>query len=169
MPNISSFHPWIVFVHIIGVFVFLLAHGVSVGVMLRLRRERDPAAIRALLDLSSGTMVVMSVGFLIWFIAGVLAGFSGNYWTGRAGWWLWASLAIAIVVVGLMTPLGRFYLDRVRAAVGIDPKAKGQPAPATVDAAALEAAIMSGRPFLLTAVGVGSVVVLAWLMMFKPF
>lgn len=80
------------------------------------------------------------------------------------------SLAIAVVVVGSMTPLGRFYLDRVRIAAGIDPKAKGSPiAPGSVDASALEAAIMSGRPVILTDLGVGSVVVLAWLMMFKPF
>jgi hypothetical protein len=38
-----------------------------------------------------------------------------------------------------------------------------------VDPQALEAAIMSGRPILLAAIGLGGLVVLTWLMMFKPF
>ncbi len=170
MPDISPFHQWIVFAHLIGVFLFLLAHGVSAGVVLRLRRERNPAAMRALVDLSSRSMGVMGVGFLIWFVGGILAGFSGNYWTGRAGYWIWASLGIVIVVGAVMTPLGRFYVDRIRTALGIDPKGgANQPAATEVDPAALEEAVMSGRPLLLAGLGFGAVVVLTWLMMFKPF
>ena len=168
MPDLSPFHAWIVFAHIIGVFVFLIAHGVSVGVVLRLRSERDPAAVRTLVDLSRRSILVMSVGALVWLVAGILAGFSGNYWTtGR--YWIWASLVVAFVVIGVMTPFGRLYLNRVRVAVGIDVKTGAVDANAPVDAAALEAAIMSGRPMLLAAIGAGGLVVLAWLMMFKPF
>lgn len=168
MPDLAPFHGIIVFAHILGVFVFLLAHGVSAGAMLRLRSERDVGAIRTLLDLSRRSMLVMSVGFLIWFFAGILAGFSGNYWTtGR--YWIWASLAVALVVIGVMTPMGRFYLNRVRTAVGIDPKTGAIDASATVDPAALETAIASGRPMLLAGIGVVSLAVLAGLMIFKPF
>jgi len=169
MPDLAPFHAWIVFAHILGVFLFLLAHGVSAGVLLRLRGERDPAAVRTLVDLSSRSFAVMGIGGALWFFTGILAGFSGNYWTsGRL--WIWASLAVVVVVGGLMTPLGRSYLDRVRTALGIEPRGRaGQPMADNVDAQALEAAIMSGRPLLLAALGIGGIVILTWLMMFKPF
>ena len=172
MPDLSPFHGWIVFAHILGVFLFLIAHGVSVAAVLRLHSERDPAALRTLLDLSRRSMTAMGVGFLVWFASGILAGFSGN---GGAGWWtsgrywIWASLAVAVAVMGIMTPMGRIYLNRVRAAVGIDPRTGVIDSAATVDPVALEAAIGSGRPVLLASIGVVSVAVLAWLMMFKPF
>lgn len=169
MPDLSPFHQWIVFAHIVGVFLFLLAHGVSAGVMFRLRAERDPAVVRTLLDLSARTFGVMGLGFLMWFFGGILAGFSGNFWTAEGHRWIWASLLVAIAVTGLMTPFAAFYLNRVRAAVGIDTKNKTVDTETPVDPSALEAAIQSGRPMLVAAIGVGGVIILAWLMMFKPF
>ena len=44
------------FAHLAGVFGFLVAHGVSAGVGLRLRKERDPVRARALLDLSASSL-----------------------------------------------------------------------------------------------------------------
>ena len=168
MPDISGFHGWIVFAHILGVLLFLLAHGVSAGVVLRLHSEHDPAALRTLLDLSRRSVGVMLIGFLVRFFAGILAGFSGNYWTsGR--YWIWASLAVAVVIIGVMSPLGRIYLDRVRRALGVDPKTGAVDPAASVDGAAVAAAIASGRPMLLAGLGLGGVLVLTWLMMFKPF
>ena len=169
MPDLAPFHGAIVFVHVLGVFLFLLAHGVSAAVLLRLRSERNPHAVRTLVDLSARSISVMGVGAAMWLFTGIAAGFSGNYWTdGRL--WIWASVVVAIAVVAVMTPMGRLYLNRVRLAVGIDPRGNSdQPLPAEVDPAALEAAIASGRPLLLAAIGLGGVAILTWLMMFKPF
>jgi hypothetical protein len=169
LPDLAPFHREIVFVHIIGVFVFLLAHGVSAGVLLRLRFERNPHAVRTLVDLSARSIGVMGIGATMWFFGGILAGFSGNFWTGGQ-LWIWASLIIAIAVIALMTPMGKFYLNRVRAAVGVDPKGKpGQVVAVEPDPAELDAAIASGRPLLLAIIGIATVVVLTWLMMYKPF
>lgn len=169
MPDLAWTHSYIKYLHVIGVFIFLIGHGVSVMALWRIRSERDPAALRTLLDFSVRSIVLMSIGAAIWFFSGLYLGFSGNYWaTGR--YWLWASLMVAVVVVGVMTPMGRFYLNRVREALGVDPSGgPDQPIPATVDPAALEAAIKSGQPILLTAIGFGGIVILTWLMMFKPF
>jgi hypothetical protein len=168
MPDLSPFHGWIVFVHVLGVLVFLVFHGASVGVMFRVRSERDPLALRALLDLSARSMVGMGIGAAIWFFAGILAGFSGNHWaTGRL--WLWASLVLTVVIVGLMTPLGAFYINRVRRAVGIDPKTRAVDPAFVPDPAEIDAAARSGRPLLVAAVGFGGLAVLLYLMMFKPF
>jgi hypothetical protein len=169
MPDISPFRLEIIYVHLIGVFIFLLAHGVSAGVLLRLRSERDPGAVRTLLDLSRRSFTVMSVGALIWLAGGLLAGFAGNWWT-SGSYWIWVALALTIVIIGVMTPFGRLYFNRVRAAVGMDPRTGAITDPAaTVDPAALEAAISTGRPLLVASLGIGGIIVLAWLMMFKPF
>lgn len=169
MPDLAPYHRLIVFAHVLGVFLFLLAHGVSAAVLLRMRAERDPQTVRTLVDLSARSFPVMTAGALIWFFSGILAGFSGNYWT-SGKLWIWVSLVLVLVIAGVMTPLGRFYVDRVRTALGMDPKGKvGQPLGPAVDSVALDAAITSGRPLLLAAIGLGGVAILSGLMMFKPF
>ena len=45
-------YPWIVFLHVVGVLLFFIAHGTSMAVGFRLKRERDPARVRALLELT---------------------------------------------------------------------------------------------------------------------
>jgi hypothetical protein len=45
-------YQWIVYVHILAVFAFLLAHGTATAITFKLRRERKIERIRALLDLS---------------------------------------------------------------------------------------------------------------------
>ena len=168
MPDLAPFHSLIVTLHVLGVVGFLLAHGVSAAVLLRIRSERDPSALRTLLDLSRRSVNVMSVGFLVWFLTGIAAGFSGSWWTsGR--WWIWVSLAIVIVITGVMTPMGRFYLNRVREVLGVDPKTGAYDPMAQVDSAALESAIASGKPGLLAALGVLGLIVLGWLMVARPF
>ena len=168
MPDIAPFHSLLVTLHVLGVIGFLLAHGVSAAVLLRIRSEREPHALRALLDLSRRSVNVMGVGFLVWFLTGIAAGFSGNWWTsGR--WWIWVSLAIAIVITGVMTPMGRFYLNRVREVLGLDPKTGAYDPTVQVDFVALEAAIASGRPGLLATIGVGGLAILGWLMVARPF
>ncbi len=133
-----------------------------------MRSERDPTALRTLLDLSRRSLIVALVGFLIWFLTGILAGFSGNWWT-TGHYWIWVSLVVAIVITGVMTPMGRLYLNRVREALGVDPKT-GLTDPAfQVDGAAVEAAIASGQPAVVAAIGIVGLGVLLWLMMAKPF
>jgi len=45
-------YTWLIYLHVFSVLGFLLAHGSSAAVMFRLRVERDPARIGALLDLA---------------------------------------------------------------------------------------------------------------------
>ncbi|HEX2149566.1 MAG TPA: hypothetical protein VHI31_05250, partial [Actinomycetota bacterium] len=49
-------YQWWVYLHLIGVFGFLISHGVSVAVTFRLRKERDPQKVQALLGLSSASL-----------------------------------------------------------------------------------------------------------------
>jgi hypothetical protein len=168
VPDISSLHGPIVLIHVLGVLLFVLAHGVSVAVLLRMRSERDPAALRTLLDLSRRSLIWAGVGLLVWFASGIVAGFTGNWWTsGR--YWIWAALVIAILLTAVMTPLGRIYFNRVRTALGVEPRSGAFDVQAQGDAAAIDAAIASGQPGLVAGIGIVGLVVLLWLMMAKPF
>jgi len=166
--DLAPYHLWIVWIHVVGVFLFLIGHGVSAAVAWRLRTERDPVAVRTLLDFSRRSVMFMSVGLLIWLVGGILAGFSGNYWT-SGHYWIWVSLVLAIVVIVVMTPMGRLYFNRVRLAVGLEERSNKVVPGFVVDQAVLDKAIMSGRPALLASIGVGMILVLSWLMFFKPF
>ena len=49
-------YPWIVFVHAACMLLFFIAHGTSMAVAFRVKRENDPNRLRALLDLSRASL-----------------------------------------------------------------------------------------------------------------
>ena len=67
-------YQWVVFLHIFGVFVFLLAHGVSSGVGFRIAKERSRERLAALLDLSGSSYRVMLLGFWWTLLTGLVLG-----------------------------------------------------------------------------------------------
>jgi hypothetical protein len=161
-------YQWIVFLHVIGVFGFLLAHGASVSISFRLRTERDAARIRALLDLSSASLSFMYASILLLLITGIIAGFAGNWW-GRG--WIWVALGLLIAVLAAMFVLGTGYYNKIRQAVGL-PYFDGRNAPpagAPANDAELARVLDAGNPVRLATIGGGALIVLLWLMMFKPF
>jgi hypothetical protein len=158
-----------VFVHLVGVFGFLLAHGVSTAVALSLRRERDPQKVRALLELSSWSMAGFYVSILVLLAGGITAGFLGHWW-GQG--WIWAALGALVVMMGAMYGLATPYFNRLRQAVGAPTSGKRRrraepaPPPQVVD---LEPLLRSSRPMLVVVVGIVGLVAILWLMVYKPF
>jgi plastocyanin len=112
-------YEWWVLLHLAGVFVFLLAHGVSVGVLFRLRRERDPGKVAALLELSGTSVKGFYVGLVALLVGGFAAVASGHLW-GKA--WIWVSVAVLVITSIAMTAMATPYYRRVgfvaRALVG---------------------------------------------------
>ena len=45
-------HAWLVFLHVLAVFAFLMAHGVSVTIAFALLREREVERIKTLMQIS---------------------------------------------------------------------------------------------------------------------
>ena len=142
-------YQWLVFLHVLGVFGFLLAHGVSVFVAFRVQREKDIHAIRALLGLSASAVMMSTFSLLLILVAGIIAGFMGNWWSMG---WIWAALGVFVVVWALM---GAFT------------------GPTTIDESIvsdkLPEALAALRPWLPTLSGGIGLVVLLWLMVLKPF
>jgi len=159
---------WIVFLHVAGAFVFLLAHGASANVAFKLRREKNLERIRALLDLSTDSYGVMYLSLLFLLVAGIIAGILGNWW----GYgWMWASLVVLIVLFVLMFTRGAGYYIAVRKAVGMPYTVQGKvhPAEPPLSEAEIIALLNSSRPIEVAVTGVIGLGVLLWLMMFKPF
>lgn len=163
-----NWYPWLMYLHVGGLIVFVLGHGVSVMVAFRLRTERDPARIGALLDASGSSTTLAYVGLLLLLGSGIAAGFSGGLWDRL---WIWISLVLLVLVMGAMYPLGSAHYNRVRHAVGM----KGTqdradaPAPAPASAAELDALLSGPQPWLLTAIGGGGLLIILWLMLMHPF
>lgn len=145
----------IVFLHVISVFGFLLSHAASVSMAFALKRERDSQKIRALLSLSAASYPLMLSTLLASILFGIIAGFQGHWW--KFGW-IWTSIALLVVIFGLMYFLGSKVYGAAR-------EAAEQPASDEVLIAILE----KSNPVLLTLIGYGGYAIIAWLMMVKPF
>src|SRR5439155_310682 len=108
----SRVYQWWVFVHLIGVFGFLIAHGTSVGVLFRLRNERDPARVNALLQLSSASIQIFYGSLVVLLAGGFIAAFTGHLWA--TGGWLYAAIAVLVLTSVTMLQMARPYYRRVR-------------------------------------------------------
>ena len=161
-------YPWLVFVHVAGAFTFVLGHGASAIAAIRLRTEREPARVRALLDLSSSSLTSAYIGLLLLLAAGIAAGFAHGWW-GQL--WIWSALVLLVLIAGAMYPLGSQYYAKVRHAVGLRTyqDKKDDPDPVPSSPAELDALLSSNRPGLLAAIGGLGLLVIIWLMVFKPF
>lgn len=162
-----DFAPILFWLHVAFAFAFVLAHGVSVFVSLRLRGEHDPVRVGAMLDLSLFAVRVATLMLLLVTLTGILAAFTGNYW-GKG--WIWGSLGVLVVLWAWMSVRGVRYFDQVRHALGKRGAYDGRKAPDPEPAPEqLEALLTSARPLELTAVGVIGLAVIVVLMIAKPF
>jgi Predicted integral membrane protein (DUF2269) len=153
-------HQWIVFGHILGALLFMLAHGASAAVVFRLRRERDPYAVRVLLNLSRMTIPVTYIGLLLLIGAGIWAGMSGG-WFSAGALWLWVSIVLLVVILGAMYGLLTPGFKRLRETVG--------DGSAPVDQTALDGALAAPGPMIGAGIGLVGVLLILWLMVLKPF
>jgi hypothetical protein len=153
-------HQWIVFGHILGALLFMLAHGASAAVVFRLRRERDPATVRAFLGLSQMTIPVAYIALLLLIGAGLWAAMSGRWFSAGAGW-LWASIVLLVVILGAMYGFMTPAIKRLRQTVG--------DGSTPVDQAALDQALAAPGPMIGAGIGLLGTLLILWLMVLKPF
>ena len=158
---IGSAYQWWLFLHITGILAFVMAHGVSAGVALQLRHERNPDRIRALLQLSNSSTSVFYLGILLLVAAGVVMGFQGHWW-GQG--WIWTAIVVLFLTMGAMYAVATPYYRRVRRVMQIQ-EGGGQ----AVGPDEIEQLMRSGRPGLILLVGAVPLLFLLYLMVLKPF
>lgn len=163
-------YPWLIFVHVLAVFGFLLAHGASITVAFRIRIERRPDRVSVLLELSQASAAIMNASLIVVLATGIAGGFFGAWW-GRG--WIWAALGVFLLLSLAMTFIGRRSFERVRAALRLLyaklPSPSAQVGSEEALAEDLAASLRSVHPVLLTMIGGGGLAAILWLMMFKPF
>ena len=161
-------YPWLVYLHIAGAFLFVLAHGVSALVAFRLRAERDAGRMTALLELSRASLGVMYVGLLTLLVAGIVAAINRNWFSQG---WPWAAIVVLLGVTVAMYALASRYYAGIRQALGLpsmnDKKGDAPPQPRPVED--VIPLLDTRRPEQIAIVGFAGLLVILWLMVLKPF
>jgi hypothetical protein len=151
---------WLLFLHIASVLALLGTHGTSITVLYRIRRERDRARILDLVTLSGETILPMYISLAAIVVTGVLLGLKVHAFS---LWWIWAAIAILVVVAALMGAIARPYFARVKEACQVRPSG----VPRVSDEELLE--ILHARTaHVLSAIGGIGLLAILYLMIFQP-
>ena len=166
--DLTPYLPWLKFAHILGAFLFVGGHGVSMAMAFRLRHEREAPRMLALLDLSAGAIGLATIGMLVLLVAGIVDGVVGGYF---GLLWIWAALVIFVGTGIAMTPMASGHFNAIRQALGQRTRQMkpGEPDPVALPIDQAIALAAGPRPMQVAAIGGIALLVLLWLMTFKPF
>lgn len=152
---------WWKLLHVVGVLGFVMFHGVSIVVALRLRKERDRTRIAELLQFSGSSIQGMYASLLVLIVFGVVAGFGPPRWWGF--WWIWLSIGLLVLTIAEMTAVARPYYQQLKDAIQLRPSGVPRKSDEELDL------MLRSRLALFNAVwGIGALLVITWLMIWKP-
>ena len=158
----------LVFIHVFFGFLYMLSHGVAFTTSYRLKYESDLKRIQAQLDLSKSSFALMYISLLVLLLAGIVLGFLGLWWSSG---WIWVSLGMLLMILVVMGVIASRHFHRIRKAVGMPylDRNKDHPAIEPASPEEIHSLLSSGRPHLLTLIGLGGWAIILFLMLFKPF
>jgi len=159
---------WLVFVHVLAAITFFLAHGTSAAMTFQIRKETEFARIRALLDLSWSTMILMGVSFLIMGLTGLILPFMIHIWNRG---YIWLSTVLMLFVFIYMAMFNETHYKELRRLVGLPYMKGNKNLPAEPPSSPEEVAALLKKTSASAMVVVGYIVpaIVLWLMIFKPF
>ena len=159
---------WLIFLHILSALTFFMAHGTSAAMAFKVRRETDFARIRAMLDLSLSTMIIMAVSFLIMGLTGLILPFLIHIWNKG---YIWASIVLMLFVFVYMVVFNETSYKQLRRLVGLPYRVRDKELPAEAPASPEEVAALLNKTNITGLVVVGYIIpaIVLWLMVFKPF
>jgi len=155
---------WVVYLHVIVIFIFLIQHAVEILVTFKLRGQKEPQGIFAtysfILDNNTRNL---RITYLLIILTGIAAGFISTWW--KQGW-MWTALGIMIVLWFVMSRIGSHSLTVVDAIT--DRAVKNREDASAIDQFRndLEA---RREPEILAVTSLIGGAIIVWLMMFKPF
>ena len=151
----------ILFLHVASAMGYFLFHGVFASVTFILKREEHPERLAALEGMFD-TTGPWSLGSLLVVVAsGIVLMVMGNWW--RDGW-TWLSLAILLVIGVVMVIFGGIFLGW-----RLGTEEMPEEGERWYRTAQWGLRLGFRTPMLLAVTGVGSLGLILWLMMFKPF
>ena len=161
--------PWLVFLHTLSAMAFFLGHGTSIAMAFQIRKEKDFARIRAMLDLSMTTWIPMGIAFIVMGLTGLTMPFILKLWDKG---WIWTSIVLMVIVTVQMGVMNDKRYKHLRRLVGLPYMIGGKTFPAEPPASqeVVEAHIKEKlKVGDLVSVGIVIPVIVLWLMVFKPF
>ncbi|HLO15188.1 MAG TPA: hypothetical protein VK206_10190 [Anaerolineales bacterium] len=165
---ISILIRWLIFLHVLSVLTFFLAHGTSTAMAFKVRKETNFARIRAMLDLSDSTIEIMFLSFLGMVLTGLLLPFFMHTWNKI---WVWASIILMVFVFTWMVRMNEQTFKVLRKLVGLPYRRGSKEYPAEPPASSEEVAALLQQMNIKRLVLVGYIIpaFVLWLMIFKPF
>jgi len=159
---------WLIFLHVLSAITFFLAHGTSAAMTFKIRKETNFDRIRAMLDLSWSTMILMGVSFLIMGLTGLILPFLIHIWNKV---WIWASIVLMLFVFIYMASFNETHYKQLRRLVGLPYMKGGKELPAEPPSSPEEVAALLKNTGVTGLVVVGYIIpaFVLWLMIFKPF
>jgi len=159
---------WSLAVHLVGLTGLLLAHGTSAGMAFAMRRERDPARMRRLLELSEASFSLLYPSLLVLLIGGVVGGFRQGYWSLV---WIWVALGLLVVVFVAMSILGGERYSELRKPLGLKYRAGFKIYAAEPEGTPdeIRAALPRLHPLVIAGIGIVALALFLFLMVWKPF
>ena len=159
---------WLIFIHVLSSITFFLAHGTSAAMAFQLRKETSVERIRAMLDLSGTTAILLFVSFLIMGITGLIMLFLIKIWNQG---WVWLSIVLMVYVFFHMALRNDKTYYLLRKLVGLPYRQRNKEFPAEPPASEDEilAHIRKISVYELLFVGFIIPAFVLWLMVFKPF
>jgi uncharacterized membrane protein len=150
-----------VLIHLAGVLGLLATHGVSMVALYRVRGVApDRARIEDTIAFSGSTTVPMYVALILLLVGGVGAALKAHYLNDP---WITGSIAILVITVLAMLGLASPYFRKVRAACALRPSG----VPRVSDEELLDL-VRSSRAHVISAIGLLGLLVILYLMVFKP-
>jgi len=159
---------WLIFLHVLSALTFYMAHGTSVAMAFKVRKETDFARIRAMLDLSNSTMIMMGMAFLVMGLTGLILPFLIHIWNRG---YIWVSIVLMLFVAIYMAVFIVTHYMELRRLVGLPYRKGSKELPAEPPSSPEEVAALLKKTSVTGLVVVGYVIpaFVLWLMVFKPF
>lgn len=156
---------WLVFLHILFAFLFMLAHGVSAAAMLRFRGEPDPERCLTFFNIVPQPTLIRVLTILMG-IPGLIAAFLTTWW--KQGW-VWGSLVVYLIIAFVMFKYGGGYFGIIEGAAGKLIEARKSNTNVAAALKEYDDARHAPHPMVVAAIGITGLAIILWLMRFKPF
>jgi len=149
---------WVVYLHILVIFVFLIQHAAEIWVSFKLREQKEPEGIFAIYAFMSNNNVRnLRITYSLIIITGITAGFITPWWT---------ALGVMIGIWIVMKRVSSIYLYAVDAIAEHALKNREDASAINKFKNDLKA---RREPEILSVTSVLGGLIILWLMMFKPF
>ena len=159
---------WLIFLHVLAALTFYMTHGASATMAFKVRKETDFARIRAMLDLSNSTMIMMFLSFAVMGLTGLIMPFMIHIWNRG---YIWVSIVLMLFVLIYMAVFNETSYKELRRLVGLPYRKGSKELPAEPSSSPEEVAALLKKTSVTGLIVVGYVIpaFVLWLMIFKPF